>query len=167
MNTIRKGLVFHQAIHVDEYLCDPGSRYVQNVSLKLTLDHLAKELKQEMDNGKLSLSKYQMDHAAQQNSDQEGEEFLGKFNDNENRNKDMLEKASDSSLSCQAGTSDVLRALQRIVEKYEREDTDGVVIYEWRQIAISVDNILFSVFLVATLVSTVVVLVIVPYAKWS
>ena len=63
------------------------------------------------------------------------------------------------------GNKEVLNALRTIVNRYEREDKYGAVMYEWRQIAVSVDRILFWIFLVGTLSSTIIVLVIIPLTK--
>lgn len=60
----------------------------------------------------------------------------------------------------------ILRALNKIVERYEREDSEEQVMHEWRQLAVIMDKILFWIFLLGTLSSTVIVLILAPIIKW-
>ena len=57
---------------------------------------------------------------------------------------------------------EILNSLKRILEKHEKEDRDYEVVQEWRRVAQCVDRILFFIFLIATLTSTIGILVIAP-----
>ena len=60
---------------------------------------------------------------------------------------------------------DILEALKTIIRKYEREDIYEEMLYEWRKVAAVVDRFLFWVFLVGTIASTLLILVIAPFTK--
>jgi hypothetical protein len=77
-------------------------------------------------------------------------------NDNNRRNK----RRSNTNLS--KTNEEILNSLKRILEKHEKEDRDYEVIQEWRRVAQCVDRILFFIFLVATVSSTLAILVIAP-----
>ncbi|XP_053405080.1 neuronal acetylcholine receptor subunit alpha-7-like [Mercenaria mercenaria] len=57
---------------------------------------------------------------------------------------------------------EILNSLKRILEKHEKEDRDYEIIQEWRRVAQCVDRILFFIFLIATVSSTLGILVIAP-----
>ena len=67
---------------------------------------------------------------------------------------------------CIPTNSEILNALRKIIERYDRDDTEGEQIYEWRQVALGVDRLLFWIFLFGTLSSTIIVLIIAPVTKW-
>ena len=52
--------------------------------------------------------------------------------------------------------------LRRILEKHEKEDKDYEMIQDWRRVAQVIDRILFIIFFIATLWSTIGILVIDP-----
>ncbi|XP_061194933.1 neuronal acetylcholine receptor subunit alpha-2-like [Saccostrea echinata] len=60
---------------------------------------------------------------------------------------------------------EIVKNLQVILDKHEKEDQDFQIIQEWRKVAQVVDRILFWIFLFGTLSSTIIVLVITPAAK--
>ncbi|XP_062608981.1 neuronal acetylcholine receptor subunit alpha-10-like [Saccostrea cucullata] len=60
---------------------------------------------------------------------------------------------------------EIIKNLQIILDKHEKEDRDFQVIQEWRKVAQVVDRILFWIFLFGTLCSTIIILVITPAAK--
>lgn len=57
---------------------------------------------------------------------------------------------------------EILQSLKRILDKHEKEDKNYELIQEWRRIAQCVDRILFFIFLLSTLSSTIGLLVIAP-----
>lgn len=60
----------------------------------------------------------------------------------------------------------MLSALRRITARYDSDDAAAQVVYEWRRLAAVVDKIFFWVFLVATVGSTLLTLVVIPLARW-
>jgi len=60
----------------------------------------------------------------------------------------------------------MLTALRRIMARYDSDDAEAQLLHEWRRLAVVVDQILFWVFLVATVSSTVLILVVIPVARW-
>jgi len=60
----------------------------------------------------------------------------------------------------------MLVALRRIVSRYETDDAAAQLLHDWRLLAVVVDQILFWVFLVATVSSTLLTLVVIPLARW-
>ena len=161
-----KGILLTRGVNEngdDEYYYQP--KCGRKTSLKMTVENLAKELKDELDQNCTS------DFASESMSTGGTEQFT------ELREMTVLN-------SCQrqlAGTytpltgqgeqpqlrtnTEILKALHRIIERYDREDCDALVSHEWRRIANIVDRILFWVFFTGTLSSTVIVLVIAPLVK--
>lgn len=140
---------------VDGYFSDtPQCQCVQNVSLKITMENLAKELKQELDNGNGATDDANRMPVPDVPRVAEGRPSSSRV-------------GPTSSIQRQVAFSnqEILRALQKVVERYELDDNEGAVIYEWRQMAVAVDRILFWVFLVGTLASTFIILGIVPLTK--
>lgn len=164
-NQVQQGLTFRRGTPgdptedsfqflIDGYFSDtPQCQCNQNVSLKITMESLAKELKQELDNGS------------------------GTDDANRKSVPDVPRGAAERPTSSRVGPAssiqrqvafsnqEILRALQKVVERYELDDNEGAVMYEWRQMAVAVDRILFWVFLVGTLASTFIILGIVPLTK--
>lgn len=60
---------------------------------------------------------------------------------------------------------DILKYLKILVVKSDAEDAETEVVDEWKQVALVVDRLFFWLFLFATVVSSVVILVIVPSFK--
>ena len=59
----------------------------------------------------------------------------------------------------------MLSALRCIVSRYDSDDAAARLLYDWRLLAVSVDHLLFWVFVVATLSSTLVTLVLIPLTR--
>ena len=77
----------------------------------------------------------------------------------------IVETAAASTGGQGYANEEILRALRKIINRYEREDTDGEIIYEWRRVANAVDRLLFWIFFVGTFGSTIGVLVIAPLCQ--
>ena len=65
-----------------------------------------------------------------------------------------------------ASHDQMLTALRRIISRYDSEDSAAQLLDEWRRLAVVVDKIFFWIFLVATVGSTLITLVVVPFARW-
>ena len=61
---------------------------------------------------------------------------------------------------------EILNALRKIIERYERDDSEEEMMYEWRQVALAVDRILFWIFFIGTLSSTILILIVAPITKF-
>lgn len=144
---------------VEGYVGDAACRCAQNVSLQMTMENLADELKQELD------GRHHREEASSSSSTSAGRGVGGRKPASSSSSSDR----PSSILHRQAALSnrEILKALQKVVERYEVDDDEGTVVYEWRQMAVAVDRILFWVFLVGTLSSTVVILGIVPLVNDS
>ena len=59
-------------------------------------------------------------------------------------------------------TGEILRQLRTIVARMEATGRQSDVAAEWRQVAIVIDRCLFRLFLATTVVSSIIVLVLVP-----
>ena len=72
------------------------------------------------------------------------------------------QKRRSNSNNLSKTNEEILNSLKRILEKHEKEDRDYEVIQEWRRVAQCVDRVLFFIFLVATVSSTIGILVLAP-----
>lgn len=62
--------------------------------------------------------------------------------------------------------ADILKYLKFLVVKSDAEDAETEVVDEWKQVALVVDRLFFWMFLIITVVSSVIILVIVPSFKY-
>jgi len=74
--------------------------------------------------------------------------------------------SSAERLAVAASHQQMLSALRRIISRYDSDDAAAQLLYEWRRLAVVVDKLLFWVFLVATVGSTLLTLVVIPLARW-
>lgn len=65
------------------------------------------------------------------------------------------------------GMEDLLRYLKAIVERAQGEDEMDVINNEWKHTAMVIDRFMFWIFMLITLVSTFVVVVLVPASKYQ
>lgn len=174
---------------------------VRNLSLKMTLDNLAQELREEMqlENGVTDSGTNQVDAgllppatfsetgeegnnapiAAQvQNSTTNAGDLPNSTTTSRGSNsikKAHIRSASNNSTARTANQQptrrsqkpktsyeDALLSLIKLLERHEVEEKEYGDMQDWRRLAQVVDRILFVFFLVATISSTLVVLVIVP-----
>ncbi|ELU14382.1 hypothetical protein CAPTEDRAFT_204309 [Capitella teleta] len=125
------------------------SRFSRN---HLTIENLAQELKHELD------TQYAREHDSSPNDKYESD--TTQFESSPDHSSTL-----DQQPACST-TQHILRALYKIVHRYEREDNEEHRVYEWRQLAVIVDRILFWIFLTGTLSSTIIVLIIAPLIRW-
>lgn len=155
---LTRGLCFKpNSPYINEYLSDGQSHYVKNVSLKMTIENLAQELKEELDQGVTGSATTAGDAIQPENRYHDDVESI---NGSVNRRRSASRKNSVKT------QHEILAALRKIVERYEADDKQESVMYEWRQVAVQVDCILFWIFLVGTLTSTVVLLIVAPIVRW-
>ena len=57
---------------------------------------------------------------------------------------------------------EILRCLRILVSKRDEDDNEADVVNEWRQVALVLDRFLFCVFMISTLISTFIVMVVYP-----
>ena len=159
---VSRGLCFKRnSPYIDEYMSDEQSHYVKNVSLKLTIENLAQELKEELDNCVTSdfMSETPSSHTDSSRYG-DGGHYDPEVPAQHRRNLAMYARNSFRT------NEDILSALKKIIERYERDDNQEAVMYEWRQVAVAVDRILFWIFLLATMSSTIIVLIVAPITKF-
>ncbi len=163
--------------YVDGYYGDDRSSYVQNVPLRLTIENLAQELKDELDSAEFGVGPSGTDR--RRNNDPPFYHEVAQHNRELNRHCHPFSanqpRTQAANYSCPAASSasssttrtneEILNALKKIIERYERDDSEEEMIYEWRQVALAVDRILFWIFLVGTLSSTIMILIVAPITK--
>lgn len=164
-----RGLIFTKnnpetARFVDEYLTDDQTNYVKNVSLRLTIENLAQELKEELDN---CTSDFSIGEPPEGSAPLAGS-YEGQYHELSQSEFQPRPPSlyGGSKAQCSKTNEDILNALRKIIERYERDDSEEETMYEWRQVALAVDRILFWIFLFGTLASTIVVLIVAPITKW-
>ena len=72
---------------------------------------------------------------------------------------------NDVNVRSRSVQSDILQALKQMMMHYELDDNTEDIMYEWRQLAMLVDKILFWIFLMGTSLATVIILVVAPILK--
>ena len=180
---VRRGLCFSKqapaddtAHFVDEYLTDGHSNYIKNVSLRLTIENLAQELKEELDHCTVGGGEYGLGGVVGGLAEPPvgggggpGLAYEGQYQEipqAETQPNNRRPAGLYSRHQCTKTNEEILNALKKIIERYERDDSEEEVMYEWRQVALAVDRVLFWVFLFGTLASTIVVLIVAPITKW-
>ena len=160
---VSRGLCFSKhgtdARYVDGFLSDGHSNYIKNVSLRLTIENLAQELKDELDNcsGECGACEPLASTAVG---------FEGQYHEVPQAEYSRHPPGLYGKHQCTKTNEEILNALKKIIERYERDDSEEEVMHEWRQVALAVDRVLFWIFLFGTLASTLVVLVVAPITKW-
>ena len=200
---------------VDGYYGDDHSNYVQNVPLRLTIENLAQELKDELDN--CTAADYTLPlepsapHASSRHTrhdkdppyyheavarypplNSQGRSHApanypgrhphqGPVNHHTCHQGSSQSSAPSASAAGHTGSGhtgsgasaatartneEILNALRKIIERYERDDSEEEMMYEWRQVALAVDRILFWIFFIGTLSSTILILIVAPITKF-
>ncbi|KAL4227278.1 hypothetical protein ACF0H5_012724 [Mactra antiquata] len=97
------------------------------------------------------------------------EHFISSLSTQQKQSQNVREPGSSSgktkrkpNSSLSKTNEEILNSLKRILEKHEREDKDYEIIQEWRRVAQCVDRILFFIFFIATMSSTIGILVVAP-----
>ena len=137
------------------FLSPKESQFLRTMPLKVTLENIAQELQNEiqMENGMADTVITENQGTQIHREGRYGSTSSGRHY------RPPLSRGH-------SGTSDeIIQSLKRILEKHEREDRDYEVVQEWRKVAQVVDRILFWIFFVGTLGSTLAVLVIAPSTK--
>ena len=149
--------------YVEEYYAgsvpEEQRQFVRNVPLRLTIENLAQELKDELENCNSDLvneNNIQGPHADVEPPDYAELPAL----ERQRRYQYMKYQVNRTN-------EEIMSALKKIIDRYEKDDTAEALIYEWRQVAVGVDRILFWIFLAGTLLSTIAVLIVAPMTnKW-
>ena len=159
---------------MDGYYGDDHSNYVQNVPLRLTIENLAQELKDELDHCSSEFGVEASSTDRRRNNDPPFYHEVAQHNRHHHPFSSQARQAANHSCgsattSSTGGTTrtneEILNALKKIIERYERDDSEEEMIYEWRQVALAVDRILFWIFLLGTLSSTIMILIVAPITK--
>lgn len=141
-----------------DYYSGDTAQFLRKVSLKMTIENMAQELKDDLENG-----------VADTLLDQSGLPFSNEKQEsrtNSTLSNDHYRRTNNKNPRNVSKTNEeILRALKRLIEKHDREDHEYEIIQEWRKVAQVVDRILFWIFLTGTLVSTLTVLVIAPLTR--
>lgn len=139
-----------------------GSRFLRNMSLRATLENIAQELQNEaqLENGVMADTIVTDGQGTTLHNETRCDVRLLP-NDTHQRARRGLQIKNLHTKSHE----EIVRNLQSILNKHEKEDRDYEIIQEWRQVAQVVDRILFWIFLFGTLSSTIIILVIAPAIK--
>ncbi|KAL3867163.1 hypothetical protein ACJMK2_044385 [Sinanodonta woodiana] len=135
-------------------------KFIKNISLKITLDNIQHALQNElqMENGTKDSTVNDNTITLVQSVQSKPEFILPHQTETHKRPKKR-------STSIRRTNEEILHSLKKILEKHEKEDRDYEVIQEWRRVAQVVDRILFWIFFIGTLTSTLAVLVIAPATR--
>ena len=195
VNKISPYLCLYESDEVMARYYRTEDRFMKNVSLKLTLDNIQQALQNETqlensinslrettvtlaDNHINSVSQPQavrtnmyptVNTLSPQQCYGSGMPQSTSTAQNSNDNHKRSKRKSNSSLG--KTNEEILHSLRRILEKHEKEDKDYEMIQDWRRVAQVIDRILFIIFFIATLWSTIGILVIAPASRgtwdWS
>ena len=159
--------------YVEEVYTDDQSNCVRTVPVKLTIENLAQELRDELETSDvlppdtpnneppITRAPPRFDPPGYREVTQNDSSRLQYVPPNMN----SIPTPAGSSASF-SRSGDILTALRKIIQRYERDDTEDAILYEWRQVANGVDRILFWIFTVGTLGSTIIVLIVAPMTKF-
>lgn len=139
-----------------------GSRFLRTMSLRATLENIAQELQNEaqLKNGVMADTIVTDGQGTTLHNETRCDVRLLP-NDNHQRPRRGIQVKNLHTKSHE----EIVRNLQSILDKHEKEDRDYEIIQEWRKVAQVVDRILFWIFLFGTLSSTLIILVITPAVK--
>nr|XP_011439437.1 neuronal acetylcholine receptor subunit alpha-10 [Crassostrea gigas] len=139
-----------------------GSRFLRTMSLRATLENIAQELQNEaqLENGVMADTIVTDGQGTTLHNETRCDVRLLP-NDNHQRPRRGIQVKNLHTKSHE----EIVRNLQSILDKHEKEDRDYEIIQEWRKVAQVVDRILFWIFLFGTLSSTLIILVITPAVK--
>ncbi len=182
----KRGLHFNRDTgYVGEYYSDLNSHYIKDVPLRLTFEDLAKELNEELNHPPPENPPCKKGHVDSIYDNIHGfgqvESQLGRTSSQHKdaplyqplptQQQDEYHRGSDDIVGTRSQKmgktyEDIVEALEKIVTRYQQDDKEDIFLYEWRRVAAGVDKIFFWVFLVGTLVSTLIVLVIAPVTRF-
>ncbi|XP_041375144.1 neuronal acetylcholine receptor subunit alpha-10-like [Gigantopelta aegis] len=141
----------------DRYRSAEGN-FIRNLSLKMTLENIAHELRDERNRENGVPETLPNDTHAHTLQGPEKEIRHVFTSPDYSHQKHMNSRGRNNPRSYE----DVLLSLTRILDKHENEEKDYEIMQEWRRLAQTVDRILFFIFLFGTVISTFAVLVIAP-----
>jgi nicotinic acetylcholine receptor len=134
------------------------TKILRSMSLKMTLDNIAQELQNDiqMENGMADTVV----------TDNQGTSLHSprdiRFNSLQGENLRRGRTKTSRGHAYSRINDEILQSLQKVIDKHEREDYDYEIIKDWRRVAQVVDRVLFWIFFLGTLISTIIVLIICP-----
>ena len=161
LGTLARGLCMRQEPSIlDDYYGGSGNtNYIKNLSLKLTIENLAQELKEEIENNERTTAETALNHERVTMIDPQVD-----YGNTQNQN-DRRHNVAFTRFGSAKANEDILTALKQIIDRYERDDVDEQIMQEWRQVAQVVDKLLFWIFLTGTVISTSLVLIAAPVTR--
>lgn len=184
---------------VDKYINSSETtleyRYQQGSSLRDTIDNLAQELKDELDQSKTATKAtgyssprasfvhdfgnvthtFQTEYTGGDSAEEDNKDEHVTHDFNQRYNLSSRYHQSSTSATSTArhlayegvkSNSEILSAMKKIIERYEKDDNEEEMLFQWRQVAVGVDRILFVIFLIATTTATLVILIVAPITKF-
>ncbi|KAK2156056.1 hypothetical protein LSH36_223g04042 [Paralvinella palmiformis] len=154
---------------VDDYYTESADRhFVKNASLRLTIESLAKDLKEDLDEDNTQSIFNELSPSSKENEWTTNCRRPDNSDDRRQRRVDVQPSTNNvGTPTANLRTSEqILEALKTVIRRYERDDIQEFIVHEWRQVAVGVDRILFWIFLVGTVTSTIMILVVSPLTKW-
>jgi hypothetical protein len=137
---------------------------MRRMSLKLTIDNLQEELMQDMGlERRMSYCESRLTRQAHGNCVGRETTFAN-IGEPETiaLNRTVRPTSQSNTLARSQLHEEVLKTLQVLISRQELDDECEEIANEWRQVAQVIDRLLFWVFLLATVVITLVLLIIIP-----
>ena len=184
VNKISPFLCLSESDELTDRYYNSEDRFIKNMSLKITLDNIQQALESETQlenninnlrdttvtfaDNHVSVNSVPHTQAVRTNlyptmqtlpPQNTSPSVQQNSNDNHRRHK----RRTNSTIS--KTNDEILHSLKRILEKHEKEDKDYEMIQDWRRVAQVIDRILFIIFFLATLWSTIGILIIRPAAR--
>ncbi|XP_074650100.1 neuronal acetylcholine receptor subunit alpha-10-like [Tubulanus polymorphus] len=158
MKRIPKNCCWERKPSIGEYYSsgEPAT-YIRNMSLKLTIENIAQEIREELENTSSDATADSISSAAGERADS--------CTYHSPRSNHHTSSRAAAGNNYPRTNQEILIALKKIIEKHDREEQEDEVIQEWREVAQRVDRVLFWIFLSATFCSSLFILVIAPMGK--
>ncbi len=161
---LARGLCFSRA---DRHYVNENTNLVPSAPFRLKVESLAQELTDEFDNS------YTTEIGTEVPNTHFGTRYhppgyveVNQTDHSQAKRPQHFENLGNSRHKCFKTNEDILGALEKIIDRYEEDDNIEDRIYEWRQVAVAVDRILFWIFFFVTTASTVIVLIVIPATRF-
>ena len=149
---------------MDKVTSNSSFRQRRSTSLRITIENLAQELQDDYRMGETE------SFSTRNNNEMSSNIRNDLLSDTSDQGVHSLRGSMASDLSNQrAGlrtNEEILNVMKSIISRYERDDCQEDRLHEWRQVAVGVDKVLFSIFLTSTVGATVVLLILAPILRF-
>lgn len=158
--------------YVEKYMSDNNFRFRQSSSLRDTIENLAQELKEDQYEPCSAARQHNTGRSREKADDFYDSNIISEENETNQRHGTNYYPQPDFSAARRfayqgmKSNTDILNHMKKIIDRYEKEDSQDDLLFQWKQVAVAVDKILFCIFLFATASATVVILIVAPITKF-